>query len=120
MYQVRLAKLDEIYEIVNDKGFTFDLNIEFKPKFYVLIKDDMMISFAFINFCDEYAIIEHLSCNSLNDEEIDFFIRSLNYTLSVKYTKIFTREYFKDFTIPTSHEDLFVLDVKTCKGCKHG
>lgn len=119
MYQVRLAKLNEIYKIVDDKGFVFDLNIEFKPKFYVLVKDDLMISFAFINFCDEYAIIEHLSRNSLNEDEVDFFIRSLNYVLNTDYTKIFTREFFEKYTIPTSHEDLFVLDIKTCEGCKH-
>lgn len=119
MYNVRLAKLDEIYEIVNDKGFVFDLNIEFKPKFYILAKDELMISFAFINFCDEYAIIEHLSSDTLNDDEIDFFIRSLNYILNTEYTKIFTRESFENYTVSTSHEDLFILDIKTCKGCKH-
>ncbi len=120
MYHVRAAKIEDIYQIVNEKGFTFDLNIEFKPKFYILLKDDTMVSFAFVNFCDEYAIIESIEADNLNVDEFDFFIKSLNYVLAPDHKKVFTREYYENYTIKTSKSDLFILNIKTCKDCKHG
>lgn len=119
MYHVRAAKIEDIYQIVNEKGFTFDLNIEFKPKFYILLEDEKMVSFAFVNFCDEYAIIENIDTDGLNEDEFDFFIKSLNYVLTTTHKKVFTRVYYENYTIRTSKEDLFVLNIKSCNDCRH-
>lgn len=115
MYKFRLAQAKDMDEIFKVK--MFDLDLGKNPRFFIMTKDDKMLSFALTYTYDEANYIQYIYENNLNCDEIDFFYKSLKYLLGdcPTYSPYFHEGYSKK-----EKDNLYrlILPSRTCGG--HG
>lgn len=83
MYHFRAVKPEDMDRIL--ELYKFDLDLSEKPRFYIMTKGDNLVTFTKVSNRNKGNFIDYIYMNNLNEDEIDFFYRSLVYLLGNEY-----------------------------------
>lgn len=98
MYEFRRASKKELEEIIELYG-PMDMNLEYYPQIFVLIKAGTIKSYSLVNIKNYGPEICFIKDENLDEDEMDLIIKSLFFILSEKYSVIYSKEPIEKYTI---------------------
>lgn len=113
MYVFRLAKINEIQEIV-ENGVQMDLNMDHLPVYYVMKDGEEKKAHLAVELYEDYSLITLLEMNNLSYSEIDFLLKSLDFNLNRPNIKILSKFEIDNFT--EKNGEYYIVKLK--KGCQ--
>ncbi len=110
MYKFSLVGPEDFSYILEKLG-PIDLNIDYKFSFFKMEKDGELVSLVLAYDLGDYYQVKHILTDELSLDEVDFLLKSIDFTLSDK--DIYMPNSFTNYTV--EDENGHVLRIK--RGC---